>query len=153
MASASAEMPAALPFPPCQGDEQAIVRPLSLSIRYRRDCDKLMLPLRQVTKSCLISIVLCCEQIKGGAYQSFGDLDRDLKLMWENCRKYNGPVSASQHFEARRRQPKFRIVYGSGRSTKMFASRDCLEPLVADCGGLADCIAPAERPHSYVVQY
>lgn len=32
-------------------------------------------------------------QIKGGGYPSFGDFDRDLKLMWENCRLYNSAVS------------------------------------------------------------
>ncbi|CAN0128370.1 unnamed protein product, partial [Ectocarpus fasciculatus] len=30
------------------------------------------------------------KKIKGGGYPSFGDFDRDLKLMWQNCRTYNG---------------------------------------------------------------
>lgn len=34
------------------------------------------------------------KQIKGGRYTSFEDFDRDLRLMWENCRVYNGAVSA-----------------------------------------------------------
>ncbi|CAM9315627.1 unnamed protein product, partial [Hapterophycus canaliculatus] len=29
------------------------------------------------------------KKIKGGGYPSFGDFDRDLKLMWKNCRTYN----------------------------------------------------------------
>lgn len=35
-------------------------------------------------------------QIKGGAYPSFGDFDRDLKLMWKNCRTYNLEVCDKQ---------------------------------------------------------
>ena len=37
----------------------------------------------------LRNIFFSSTQIKGGGYPSFGDFDRDLKLMWKNCRTYN----------------------------------------------------------------
>eukprot|EP00903_Cladosiphon_okamuranus_P008965 g8577.t1 len=46
------------------------------------------------------------KKIKGGAYPSFGDFDRDLKLMWKNCRTYNAEGTAP-HKEALKQEEQW----------------------------------------------